>query len=895
LLQKSRLTSTFRENPRRNTNILLKKRIVFILFLIHFLHSTSAQVLSRQAINKTAPGFSYRLESAQKDTLITVTIKANSLSAVYQCVNDQNSFTIVNSYQPLQLYVIKARISIIKNLLECNAVLFADDVKQPKEELLLGFVDYTVNGISLLQSKYPQYNGNGLNVSVKENRFDTLDIDFIGRILPSPFASNINSGHASAMATIIAGAGNTWNYTQGAAWGSHLSAASFSNLLPEPPSYYQQTPVHVQNHSYGTTIEQYYGAEAAAYDASVVTQPQLFHIFSAGNSGILTPATGVYTGLNGYANLTGNFKQAKNCISVGHIDSFYRVLAQSSKGPAFDGRIKPELVAFGEDGSSGAAALVSGITLSLQQTYLQLHGTIPTAALVKSVLLNSADDVGNPGIDFTSGFGNANGFKAIQTILKGRFFNGTVSSNAIQTFNISVPGGVQQLKLTLVWTDPSAAPNTNKALVNDLDLELENNGNGQKWQPWVLNAFPNADSLQKLPVRKKDTLNNTEQISINNPQSGNYTIRVNANALSTSNQLFAIAWQLDSTETFQWYYPSKEDHLLPPDSNVLRWQTTYTGIGTLQMSINSGTTWQTIDGDVDLSKGYFKYAPPAVYAKGLLRMQTGTSTFVSDTFTISKRVNTSVGFNCTDSVLINWQSIPGIQNYRVLRLGNQYLESFTTTADTFVVLSKTNNTSLHFAIEPVYQLKPLVRSYTFNYSTQGAGCYIRTLLADLNSGNTGLLQLQLSTSVRVKTIVFEKRKVNGFEEIHSTSANGFNLLYIHTDAQLNTGANIYRAAVILNDGRKIYSNETILYYNGNQKAVIYPNPVTRSQPLYVLAKPEDELRLQLINSNGAIIKEQLLNDVPELINIEHLSKAVYYYRILNKKGDKIQTGKVVVY
>jgi hypothetical protein len=37
------------------------------------------------------------------------------------------------------------------------------------------------------------------------------------------------------------------------------------------------------------------------------------------------------------------------------------------KGPAFDGRIKPEMVAFGIDGSSGAAALVSGVAILLQQ------------------------------------------------------------------------------------------------------------------------------------------------------------------------------------------------------------------------------------------------------------------------------------------------------------------------------------------------------------------------------------------------------------------------------------------------------------------------------------------------------------------------------------------------
>src|SRR5206468_12866006 len=104
---------------------------------------------------------------------------------------------------------------------------------------------------------------------------------------------------------------------------------------------------------------------------------------------------------------------AKNMITVGHMDSLGVVLSLSSRGPAYDGRIKPELVAFAEDGSSGAAAIVSGIALTLQQAYKALHGADPSSALIKAILLNSADDVGSKGIDFISGYGAANAYKAI--------------------------------------------------------------------------------------------------------------------------------------------------------------------------------------------------------------------------------------------------------------------------------------------------------------------------------------------------------------------------------------------------------------------------------------------------------------------------------------------------
>ena len=868
--------------------------ILLFIQLIFFSICSFAQPAFKQVAQKTAPGFFQRMERMSNDSLVTVTIQLQSTDAWKNCAGDDKNYSIINRFDPLHMLTIKAKASFIKKIINCNAVLFADDVKKPKEELLLGFVDYSFNNISLLQSEYPQYNGNNLFVSIKENRFDTTDIDFKNRIVPSAFASPIFNSHASAMATITAGGGNTWNYTKGAGWNAKLSSASFSNLLPEPLAYYQQPNIYLQNHSYGTIVEHFYGAEAAAYDASVTSIPSLVHVFSVGNSGLINPTSGRYAGISATANITGNFKQSKNTISVGHADSFYTVLPPSSRGPAFDGRIKPELVAFGEDGSSGAAALVSGIALALQHAHQQLYGTIPTASLIKTILLNSADDVGAPGIDFASGYGNANGYKAMQTIINGRFFNGSVAANSTQTFNITIPSGIQQLKLTLSWTDLAAAPSTSKALINDLDLELKQNNNAQVWQPWVLNSFPHKDSLLQLPKQKRDTLNNSEQISINNPQPGAYTITVKANSLANTAQNFSLAWQVDSVEKFKWYYPSKNDHLLPPDSNVLRWQTTFAGNGTLQISTDDGNSWQTIGTNVNLAKGFFKYAPPNVYKKAVLRMQTVAAMHVSDTFTISKRPSVNVGFNCNDSVLLTWQKIPGINQYRVLQLGNQFMQPLILTNDTFFVISKTGNNSLHYAIEPVFQSKALVRSYTFNYELQGVGCYIRTLLADLTAANQGLLKLELSTSVRVQSVVFEKRKANGFEVIHTASAAGNALQYTFTDINLNKGRNVYRAAVILTDGRKFYSDETALLFNGNEKAIVYPNPVVRTQPLNILANLEDELMFELINSTGHIVLQQIINDVPELVNIQHLSKGIYYYRILSKSKQKVKSGAIVI-
>ncbi|QKG51544.1 S8 family serine peptidase [Hymenobacter sp. BRD67] len=134
----------------------------------------------------------------------------------------------------------------------------------------------------------------------------------------------------------------------------------------------------VQNHSYGTGIENYYGLEALGYDQQTRQLPTLLHVFSSGNSGTDASADGLYKGLVAVANLTGQFKMSKNSLAVGATDALGQVAALSSRGPAYDGRIKPELVAYGDAGSSDASALGSGAALLVQQAYRDSQGgTLP--------------------------------------------------------------------------------------------------------------------------------------------------------------------------------------------------------------------------------------------------------------------------------------------------------------------------------------------------------------------------------------------------------------------------------------------------------------------------------------------------------------------------------------
>ena len=512
-----------------------------------------------------------------------------------QYANDQ-SFQIESFYELSKSVQVKVDGAWInKALLDSNIQFIANARKPFTERELTGF-DLSVNKVSLAHQVWPTINGQGATVSIKEQLMDTLDIDFKGRYLSSSLASTNLQTHATTMATITAGGGNTFYTGKGVAWGARITNSDFNNLLPDNTTVLQQLKVAVQNHSYGVGIENYYGADAQAYDAQMNQDTNLLHVFSAGNLGNQTSTTGNYSGIPGFANLTGSFKMAKNILTVGATDLFNNTTAISSRGPAFDGRVKPELVALGEDGSSGAAAIVSGISMLLRDAWIKKYGgsNPPSSALLKAILINSADDIGAPNIDYTAGYGAANAWRALQTVEEGKIIQGKIGPNQIINHAIRLPNNVQKLKITISWIDPAATVNSTKALVNDLDLELIEIANSNKYLPWILNSSPNLSALESPATRGRDSINNVEQITLEQPAAGNYFLVVRGSKLSSNQQAYSIAWQYDTINHFQFTFPVKGTQLIPNTNNTIRWETNIAGTATLQSRFNGGS-WETID------------------------------------------------------------------------------------------------------------------------------------------------------------------------------------------------------------------------------------------------------------------------------------------------------------
>ncbi|MEO6758971.1 MAG: S8 family serine peptidase, partial [Saprospiraceae bacterium] len=301
------------------------------------------------------------------------------------------------------------------SVLPRTEVLFADlGYRAGREELAVPGHNFFTNNIAWTHTRWPALDGTGSTISIKEFQFDSLDVDFKHRYLPNSGSASTSTIHASIMATLAAGAGTSDPAGRGVARGSRLVSSSFVGLLPDDDAEYDAFDIAVQNHSYGVDIENYYGAGALAYDRSTQLHSGLLHVFSAGNQGLAAAGPGAYANLTGFANLTGNFKMAKNVLVVGAVDSFGQVLAFSSRGPAYDGRLKPDLVAFGQSGTSESAALVSGSAAVVRQAFFEKYGFWPSSATVRAVLIGTADDLGAPGPDFSAGYGNLNLKNAVE-------------------------------------------------------------------------------------------------------------------------------------------------------------------------------------------------------------------------------------------------------------------------------------------------------------------------------------------------------------------------------------------------------------------------------------------------------------------------------------------------
>jgi hypothetical protein len=833
---------------------------------------------------------------SENDESILLTLVVDNLSGFEQWAREK-MLTVYAAYPPAGIIVLEDRLRHFwdTTLLRPD-VLFADFGRlSANEELPVPGHNLFTDNIQFVHARQPHLTGDGTTISIKEFRFDSSDVDFKNRVLSSSKSSPFQTTHAGIMASLAAGAGNSDHAGRGVARGSSLLSSNFAGLLPDDDEDYAQFDVSVQNHSYGLDIENYYGAGALAYDVSTVNHPLLLHIFSAGNMGTAASIFGPYADVEGFANLTGNFKMAKNVMVVGAVDSFGVVPAFSSRGPAYDGRIKPDMVAYGQDGASGSAAFVSGSAAIVRQAFRGKYGYRPSSDIVRAVLIGSAKDIGTPGPDFTSGFGKLD-LKAAVRLTQDYFVEtGMIVEGGEETFTIDLPPNIHRFKTTLVWNDAPALPNAPKSLVNDLNL-LVIAPDGSSRQPWALSTFPHPDSLSLPAQRGRDSLNTIEQVSIDFPDAGAYQVRVSGHSIPTGSQSFALAAHWDTLLHFEWTYPVRNDPATAGKQIVLRWETSFSEeTGILEWRSPENQNWQRIDSEVALSAGYKKWLAPNAFTEAQVRMRVEGRDFPSDTFLIAPFLRMNIGFNCPDSVLLSWAAVSPEATYRVWGLGDRYLEPMMVVTDTFVVLQKADYPQRRFAVSAISRdgLAEGAVSSAPDIASQGAGCYINNLLAFLNDENQIDLSLEVGSLHGVQKVFIEKWRNQGWaifrEEFPSS------LLSFFADNSPVQGANTYRARLEMENGGALTSEPTTVFYAGKSGYLVFPNPVKAGQTLSVLSKVTDEIpQFLLYDVLGKLILERLLDESKVDIPLSALPPGCYFWMAIGESVGRLASGKLLI-
>lgn len=705
--------------------------------------NTIGGVFTLEAKTKIAPDLKRQLGESMRDPdkLIAVSFYGNidKASAIAE-IKQAGAQIIETKIQPPHVVFINATADVVQKIAALPFVAYVSS--QYIKQTALNYKNRGAHGVNILGATAGRnLQGDNVTLGIGDDGDASTHIDNAVHLI------NRNQGAASTHGThtmgTMAGAGIINPKFKGMAPKATVIGQYFSDILVNSPYYVNDYDMVITNNSYtaaanGCAGEGDYDIYSNYVDYLMNNDRTILHVFASGNDGGYgcTPYT------LSFATVKSGFQTGKNVLTVGAVDnSNYAIANFSSCGPVDDGRLKPEIVAggwaitstipgnaYGVDyGTSMAAPTVSGTLGLLYERYRQLHGGAnPTAALIKAVACNGADDLGNPGPDFTYGFGNLNGRTAVEALENTTYFNGVTVNGGSQTFSVTgVPAGTAQLKILLHWNDPAAVPYAATTLVNNLDLTVTEPG-GLVHRPLILD--PSAANVNNVAVEGTDNRNNIEQVVINNPPAGDFTIKVSGTSVPQGPQDYVVAYQVVAPAV-NVVYPSGEDTWVPGENEFIRWSASdpNTNTFTIEYSSDNGASWTTISNSVAATDRTYLWPVPATASvASLIRVsRNGTSySDVSDyTFTVLGQPAITLTNACTGYVNLSWSAITSATSYDIMQLKGSDMVAVANTSSTSYTLGGLNKDSTYWlAVRAVMGATPGRRSLAKNIIPTGGAC-----------------------------------------------------------------------------------------------------------------------------------------------------------------------------
>jgi subtilisin-like proprotein convertase family protein len=367
-----------------------------------------------------------------------------------------------------------------------------------------------------------------------------LGIAPYARVGASKIFSNAGSFTSSAYPTIIANAYNNGARISSNSWGL---TGTGSNLYT------------TDSRSYDILVRDAVSGTAGNQEMAIV--------FAAGNAGsgantVSAPGTGknVLT-----AGASENFRQTgTDGCAVGNTgaDNAKDIIGFSSRGPASDGRKKPDLMAPGthiqgaasrsanytgngvcdqywpagqtlyawSSGTSHSTPGISGAAALVRQWFANQAWGTPSPAMTKAFLMATPIYMTGVGANDTlpsnnQGYGRLDLGRAFDTTANVRVDQTQIFGAAGETYTVTgnVSDSSRPFRVMLAWSDAPGATSGN-AWVNDLNLEVTVNGTLYRG-----NVFSGASSVTGGVA---DTRNNTEAVFLPAGTSGSFSIIVRA-------------------------------------------------------------------------------------------------------------------------------------------------------------------------------------------------------------------------------------------------------------------------------------------------------------------------------------------------------------------------------